>query len=55
VRKQLYVHIKTIIVLTGGKLTFFKLCNYDKRYGVIFRIVSNYFLVYETYFVVGEF
>jgi hypothetical protein len=24
-------------------------------YGVIFGIVSNYFIVYETYFVVGGF
>jgi hypothetical protein len=26
-----------------------------QRYGVIFGIVLNYFVVYETYFVVGEF
>jgi hypothetical protein len=26
-----------------------------QRYGVIFGIVSNYFVVYEAYFVVGEF
>jgi hypothetical protein len=25
------------------------------KYGVIFGIVSNYFVVYEYYFVVGEF
>jgi hypothetical protein len=39
----------------GGKLTLFKLCNYSKGNGVIFWIVSNYFVVYEAYFVVGEF
>jgi hypothetical protein len=26
-----------------------------QRYGVIFGIISNYFVVYEAYFVVGEF
>jgi hypothetical protein len=26
-----------------------------QRYGVIFAIVSNYFVVYEAYFIVGEF
>jgi hypothetical protein len=39
----------------GGKLTVFKLCNYDKGNGMIFGIVSNYFVVYESHFVVGEF
>jgi hypothetical protein len=52
-RIHLDAHIRTIVVLTGGKLTVFKLCNYGKRYGVIFGIVLNYFIVYETYFVVG--
>jgi hypothetical protein len=33
----------------------FKLCNYSKSNSVIFGIVSNYFVVYEIYFVVGEF
>jgi hypothetical protein len=55
VRKRLDVNIRAIVVLTSGKLTVFKLCNYDKRYGVIFGIVLNYFIIYETYFVVGEF
>jgi hypothetical protein len=41
--------------LLGGKLTLFKLCNYDKGNAVIFRIVLNYFLVYEAYFVVRKF
>jgi hypothetical protein len=43
----------------GGKLTLFKLCNYRivlaKVGRVIFGIVSAYFIVYETYFIVGEF
>jgi hypothetical protein len=39
----------------GGNLTVFKLCNNDKGNGVIFGIVLNYFVVYEAYFVVGEF
>jgi hypothetical protein len=26
-----------------------------QRYAVIFGIVSNYFIVYETYFIVDEF
>jgi hypothetical protein len=43
----------------GGKLTVFKLCNYRivlaKISRVIFGIVSAYFIVYEAYFVVGEF
>jgi hypothetical protein len=30
VRKRLDAHIRTIVVLTGGKLTIFKLYNYDK-------------------------
>jgi hypothetical protein len=33
----------------------FNLCNYDKANGVVLGIVSNYFGVYEAYFVVGEF
>jgi hypothetical protein len=28
--KRLDAHVRTIVVLTGGKLTVFKLCNYDK-------------------------
>jgi hypothetical protein len=39
----------------GGKLTMFKLCNYGKGNSVIFGIFSNYFIIYETYFVAGEF
>jgi hypothetical protein len=43
----------------GGKLTMFKLYNYEfvlaKVSRVIFEIVSTYFIVYEAYFVVGEF
>jgi hypothetical protein len=39
----------------GSNLTVFKLCNNDKGNGVIFGIVLNYFVVYEAYFVVGEF
>jgi hypothetical protein len=39
----------------GGKLTMFKLCNYGNGNGVIFGIILNYFIVYEAYFVVGEF
>jgi hypothetical protein len=40
----------------------FKWCNYGKGNGVIFGIISNYFVIYEAYFiiykayfVVGEF
>jgi hypothetical protein len=33
----------------------FKLCNYGNGNGVIFGIILNYFIVYEAYFVVGEF
>jgi hypothetical protein len=43
----------------GGKLTMFKLYNYEfvlaKVSRVILEIVSTYFIVYEAYFVVGEF
>jgi hypothetical protein len=43
----------------GSKLTIFKLCNYGimlaKVNRVIFLIVLAYFIVYEAYFVVGEF
>jgi hypothetical protein len=43
----------------GGKLTLFKLCNYGivlaKVSRVIFGIISAYFIVYEAYFVIGEF
>jgi hypothetical protein len=43
----------------GGELTMFKLCNYEivlaKVSRVIFGIVSAYFIVYEAYFIVGEF
>jgi hypothetical protein len=43
----------------GGRLTMFKLCNYGmvlaKVSRVIFGIVSAYFIVYEAYFVVGDF
>jgi hypothetical protein len=30
VRVLLDSHIRTIVLLTGGKITVFKLCNYDK-------------------------
>jgi hypothetical protein len=30
VRIRVYAHIRTLVVLTGGKLTTFKLCNYGK-------------------------
>jgi hypothetical protein len=33
----------------------FNLCNYGKGNGVVFGIISNYFVVYEAYFVAGEF
>jgi hypothetical protein len=33
----------------------FHLWKYGKGTGVVFGIVSNYFVVYEAYFVVGEF
>jgi hypothetical protein len=29
VRKRLKARIRTVVVLTGGKLTVFKLCNYE--------------------------
>jgi hypothetical protein len=31
VRKHIDAHIRTIVVLTGGKLIVFKLCNYVKK------------------------
>jgi hypothetical protein len=37
-RIHIYAHIRTIVVLTGGKLTVFKLCNYDKGNGVDFGL-----------------
>jgi hypothetical protein len=50
---------KDYIILLGGKLTIFKLCNYGimltKVSRVILGIVSPYFIVYGSYFVVGEF
>jgi hypothetical protein len=43
----------------GGKLTVFKLCNYEimlaKVSRAIFGIVSAYFIVYEAYFFVDKF
>jgi hypothetical protein len=33
----------------------FNLCKYIKGNGVAFWIVLNYFIVYESHFVVGEF
>jgi hypothetical protein len=43
----------------GGKLTVFKLCNYGIMLAlvrrVIFGIVSAYFIVYESYFIIGKF
>jgi hypothetical protein len=43
----------------GDKLTVFKLCNYGivlaQVSHVIFGIVSAYFVIYEAYFVGGEF
>jgi hypothetical protein len=33
----------------------FKLCNYGIVSRVIFDIVSNYFIIYDTYFVASEF
>jgi hypothetical protein len=54
VRNVFYPH-KDYSSFLGGKLTVFKLCNYGKGNGVDFDIVLNYFVVYEAYFVVGEF
>jgi hypothetical protein len=54
VRNVFYPH-KGYSSFLGGNLTVFKLCNYSKSNSVIFGIVSNYFVVYEIYFVVGEF
>jgi hypothetical protein len=43
----------------GGKLTVFNLCNYGFVLANVwfdfFGIVLNYFIVYEAYFIVGEF
>jgi hypothetical protein len=47
-------HVQTNSFL-GGKLIVFKLCNYGQGNGVAFGIVSNYFVVYEAYFIVGKF
>jgi hypothetical protein len=45
--------------LLGGKLTMFKLCNYGivlaKVSHVSFGIILAYFIIYEAYFVVGDF
>jgi hypothetical protein len=45
--------------LLGGKVIVFKLYNYEivlaKVSYVIFWIISTYFIVYEAYFIVGEF
>jgi hypothetical protein len=54
VRNVFYPH-KDYNSFLGGNLTVFKLCNYNKGNGVIFGIVLNYFVVYEAYFVIGEF
>jgi hypothetical protein len=51
VRIHLDAHIRTIVVLTGGKLTV----QLQQMYGVIFGIFLNYFVVYEAYFIVDEF
>jgi hypothetical protein len=56
VRIRLDVDIRTIVVLTGGKLAnSVSIMQLRQMYGVIFGIVLNYFIVYETYFVVGGF
>jgi hypothetical protein len=56
VRIRLDVDIRTIIVLTGGKLAnSVSIMQLRQMYGVIFGIILNYFIVYETYFVVGGF
>jgi hypothetical protein len=58
VRNVFCPHMDYISFL-GGKLTVFKLCNYEivltKISRVIFVTVLAYFIVYEAYFVVGEF
>jgi hypothetical protein len=38
VRIHIYAHMRTIVVLTGGKLTVFKLCNYGNGNGVDFGL-----------------
>jgi hypothetical protein len=57
VRNMFYPH-KDYSSFWGGKLLVFKLRNYGivlaKVSHVIFWIVLTYFIVYETYFVVGE-
>jgi hypothetical protein len=58
VRNVFYAH-KDYSSFLGGKLIVFKLCNYGiaptKVSCVIFGIVLTYFIIYEAYFVVGEF
>jgi hypothetical protein len=58
VRNVFYPH-KDYISFLGGKLIVLKLCNYGivlaKVSRVNFEIVSTYFIIYEVYFVVGEF
>jgi hypothetical protein len=54
VRNEFYPH-KDYNSFLGGKIIVFKLCNYGKGNCVVFGIVLNYFVVDETYFVVGEF
>jgi hypothetical protein len=45
--------------ILDGKLIVFKWCNHEimlaKVSRVIFGIVSAYFIIYEAYFVVGDF
>jgi hypothetical protein len=58
VRNVFYPH-KNYSSFLCGKLTVFKLCNYKivlaKVTRVIFMIVSAYCIVFEAYFIIGEF
>jgi hypothetical protein len=53
-----YPH-KDYSTFLGGKLTIFKLCNYEIVLAMVsyvfFGIVLAYFIIYEAYFVIGEF
>jgi hypothetical protein len=53
--RNVFCPLKDYSSFLGGNITVFKLCNYDKGNSLIFGIVSNYFVVYEAYFIVGEF
>jgi hypothetical protein len=53
--RNVFCSHKDYISFLGCKLTMFKLHNCSKGNGMILGIVLNYFIVYEAYFIFGEF